>query len=90
VWFEKAAWASWLLANFDSDQNAKVVLAPILETDMAYKDFLLSVLPDEVTPDEYLSAIEETMRDRKVGGSVSNRAARAFLKRMRQQSASMS
>ena len=87
VWFVKAAWASWLLANFDLNQNAKVVLAPVLETDMAYEDFLPSVLSDEVAPEEYISAIEETMRDRRSGGSVSNRAARSFLKRMRRQSA---
>ena len=85
VYFEKAAWASWLMPNFALDQKAKVVRAPILETDMPYQDWLPEVLPENVTVDEYLAAIERTMRDQKAGRDVSKRKATAFLKGMRRQ-----
>lgn len=87
--FDKAAWASWLMTNFTSDQKAKVVRAPVLETDMAYQDWLPIVMPENVTADEYLAAIEQTMRDQKLGSAVTWRQARTFLKGMRQQYAQL-
>ena len=83
IFFEKAAWASWLLPNMDSDQKPKVVRAPILKTDISFQDWLPGVLPDTVTVGEYLAAIERTMRDQRTGRGPSRRASRAFLSTMR-------
>jgi hypothetical protein len=87
IYFDKAVWASWLLPNFDSDQNAKVVMAPVLETDVSYRDFLKEVLPEDTSVEEYLQAIQRTMIDRRRGKGPSGRQARNFLDRMRQQAA---
>lgn len=79
VWFEKAAWARWFMRMFDQDQKAVITHGPILAGDVPLQKFLVAVLPETVTPQEFIKAIEQTLADIKAGRDVSDRAAKAFL-----------
>ncbi|MHA1573492.1 MAG: hypothetical protein ACTSX8_05820 [Alphaproteobacteria bacterium] len=89
IWFEKAVHARPLMVNFAPEQKARIVYGPVLDNDVAYRGFLTKVLPDEMTPDEYLAAIEKTAADAKRGRDVSPRAARRFLKQQRRRFAAV-
>ena len=43
VYFDKPEHARWLMANFKTDQNAKLVYGPVLEGDITYRQLLEEV-----------------------------------------------
>lgn len=80
IWFKKVVWASALLSTFTPEQQAQVVLRAMGEGDVDYREWLRGVLPETVTVDEYLAAIEQTVADRRAGREPSRRAVRRFEK----------
>lgn len=85
VYFEKPEHARWLMANFKADQGAKLVYGPVLEGDITYSQLLNEVwlVGTGVTAEQYLAAVEKSLRDAREGKDVSRRTARAFLNNMR-------
>ena len=77
--FEKPHRASWLMNMFDPDQKARIVRQPVQPDDVRFIEAVAEWLPDGVTPEEYVAAIDRTVQ----GRDVSRRAARVFLKEQR-------
>jgi len=82
VYFDKAAWADWLMRG-QNMLGARLVEGAVAEGDAPFREWLEAVLPETVSPDEYLAAVEKTMRDTRRGRDVTQSQARAFLNKMR-------
>jgi len=78
IFFKKATWAQWLMRQFKPDQEAKIIGGRVRGNDLDYRDFLPEILPETVTVDDYLAAVEQTMRDIKNGKQPSRRKVRGF------------
>lgn len=63
VYFEKASWAAWAMKAIAANQGPRVVRAEIQSGDRPYEQFLLGILPGNVTIREYLNMIETWTRD---------------------------
>jgi len=81
--FAKAMHASWFMRMFASDQKAKIVRGPLEGDDVHLVDVLPCWLPETVSPQEYLLAIEQTMTDIVSKREPSRCAAQSFLKRQK-------
>lgn len=62
VYFEKAVWARHMMVQFTPEQQAQIVRGAILSDDVPYQVFLADVLPEGVSVDEYLRAVEQEAR----------------------------
>lgn len=78
--FDKATWAAYLLSSFAPFQKAAVVVSSRSGDDVPYQEWLNTILPAALPPEEYLAAVEQTMADRRAGREPSRRAVRAFLR----------
>lgn len=78
IFFDKVSWASMLMTSFMPEQKARVVLKSIEEGDVPFQVWLKTVLPKNVTPEEYLAAVEQTVAGRRSGKDVTRRQVRRF------------
>jgi hypothetical protein len=78
IYFDKVSWASMLMTSFLAEQKAQVVYRPVGEGDVAFSDWLKTVLPKNVTPEEYLAAVEQTVAARRSRKDVTRRQARRW------------
>jgi len=76
VYFDKALWARWFIVQFKPEQDAKIVSAAVLDTDIPCQKFIERMLPSTVSIDEYFKALEATVAARKSGKEPSKRVMR--------------
>jgi len=74
-----ATWARWFLTTFSSDQKAQVIARTPLPNELPLRDWLAQVL-DGVTVDEYMSAVEQRIRELRRGAGPSKAAIRRVLR----------
>jgi hypothetical protein len=78
IFFDKVSWTAMLMTSFTPEQKAQVVLKPIEEGDVPFQVWLKTVLPKNVTPEEYLAAVEQTVAARRSGKDITRRQARRW------------
>jgi len=67
-------WARWFSTSFAKNQNAQVVARAPFDNELPLRDWLAQVL-DGVTVDEYMSAVEQRIRELSRGGTGPSKAA---------------
>jgi hypothetical protein len=82
--FAKVSHCAFIASSFAPEQQARIVTLQAEDTDRDYADWLPEVLSPNVTPQEYLAAVEKTVQDRRAGREPSRRelnALRRFYRR---------
>lgn len=80
VYFDKTVWAQTLMTTFKPEQKAQIVLRAPGPDDLPFQDWLRGILPQTVTVEEYLAAIEQNARDRRAGRQPSRRSVLQFMR----------
>jgi len=65
VYFDKAVWIKALITSFSSEQHVTVVRIDKSPDDVSFQEWVVPLLPDGLTVNEYLAALKQIVKARR-------------------------